>query len=558
MKQLLYILIFFILSLPTQAQFLEEITVKEPLSVVQSRAQSDFAQDAILTHAMFYGVEYQGIKLEMNIDNGKANGWVYRFYSASQDASAWFVGVKVTILGFQGVKLALDTLSNNMPISLGTTVLVEPWVDSPAALQGSKDGGAATFITQHSDARVLLALIMNNPVQNSFVPMGQYWLMRYGSSTDTLNCLVHAESGLAYRCLGGNSPQITSLPRTTGRVGEPYLYTVTAWGTPAPTFALTTSPAGMTINAASGEITWTPAVGQEGAQNVTVTASNTSGTDTQSFTITVQSSATGPRITSAPVTEAIAGKQYSYQVVTVGSPPPQYALIEKPAGMIIDAARGMVLWSPTRAHAGAHNVVIRATNNGGSDDQQFTLEVYTVPIISPVGNKITGPNKPWWYALEVDARPYPTFILNSAPANMVIDTGWGFITWTPDDTQLGTHVVLVQATNRAGTHQQSFEITVDIAASATPLTQPTSWKVSELWPAPVTDNAFVSLSTEQAGFITLDIIDALGRAVSIEQRELSTGRTEMSLPAAQLPNGLYLLRMSMNGETAARRFVVMK
>jgi len=556
MKLLLFCLLLIAFIAPAQAQFLEQITVQEPLSMVKSRAQTDFAPDAVLTHAMFYGVDYQSIRLEMDIATGKANGWVYRFYSPAQDASSWFIGVKVTILGIQAIKFDLDTLTNNIPISLGTTPLGDTWVDSDAALQGSKDGGADAFIQQHPETRVLLALVMNNPVQNAYVPMGQYWLMRYGANTDTLNCLVHAETGLPFRCLGGNAPQITSLPHTTARVGDLYQYTVTAWGTPPPAYALTTSPAGMTIDAVSGLISWTPAVGQEGQRDVTVSATNPSGTDTQSFTITVQGSATGPTITSTPVTEAIAGKQYTYQLTSAGSPPPQYSLLENPTGMIIDPTRGTIYWTPTRANAGAHSVRIRATNTGGSTEQQFTLEVYKAPIIAAVGNKITGPNLPFWYSLEVDARPQPTFKLNAAPVGMAIDSVWGGITWTPTDAQLGTHVVLVQATNRAGMHQQSFEIVVDATVSVPDLSQPVSWKLAAVWPSPVRESANVSVTTRGAGLLRVELFDALGRSVSSMTQDVHSGSTLLSLPTADLTNGHYLLRLSLNGETATRRLVI--
>jgi hypothetical protein len=556
MKQLLYCLFFLAFTVPAGAQFLEQITVKEPLSLVQSRAHSDFAPDAVLTHAMFYGVEYQGVRLEMDVTNGKASGWVYRYYSPAQNASAWFVGVKVTILGYQAIKFDLDTLSNNVPVDLGSTPLGDTWVDSDAALQGSKDGGAETFLQQHPDTRMLLALIMNNPVQNGYVPMGQYWLLRYGSSTDTLTCLVHAETGLPFRCLSGNAPLITSLPHTVARVGEPYQYIVTAWGTPSPTYALTTSPAGMTLHPTSGVITWTPATGQEGPQNVTVTAVNPSGSDAQSFTIAVQGSATGPRITSTPVTEAIAGKPYTYQLASSASPPPQYALVESPQGMIIDAVRGTVYWSPTRAHAGAHNVRIKASNSGGDTEQAYVLEVYKAPIISAVSNKITGPNLPFWYSLEVDARPQPAFKLNAAPAGMEIDTAWGFITWTPTDAQLGTHVVLIQATNRAGMHQQSFEIVVDATVSVPDLSQPQSWKVASVWPSPARESANISVSTRSAGLLRVELFDALGRSVSSMTQDVHSGSTLLSLPTADLTNGHYLLRLSLNGETATRRLVI--
>jgi uncharacterized repeat protein (TIGR02543 family) len=83
------------------------------------------------------------------------------------------------------------------------------------------------------------------------------------------------------------APSITSTPVTTANELVPYSYTVTATGNPAPAFSLSVAPAGMTINASTGVISWTPAVGQAGAQSVTVTAANSEGSDSQSFIITV-------------------------------------------------------------------------------------------------------------------------------------------------------------------------------------------------------------------------------------------------------------------------------
>jgi hypothetical protein len=85
----------------------------------------------------------------------------------------------------------------------------------------------------------------------------------------------------------GTAPQITSTPVTSATQGQPYSYQVTASGSPAPTFSLTTAPTGMTINSTSGLITWTPAV-LPGAYPVTVQAENGAGSPaTQSFSVQV-------------------------------------------------------------------------------------------------------------------------------------------------------------------------------------------------------------------------------------------------------------------------------
>lgn len=83
------------------------------------------------------------------------------------------------------------------------------------------------------------------------------------------------------------TPTITSTPVVQVSVNQPYTYDVDASGSPAPTFALLTNPAGMTIDPVSGIISWTPNSSQVGFHAVEVEASNSSGTDTQSFTVEV-------------------------------------------------------------------------------------------------------------------------------------------------------------------------------------------------------------------------------------------------------------------------------
>lgn len=81
-------------------------------------------------------------------------------------------------------------------------------------------------------------------------------------------------------------PVFTSLP-PFGSVaaGTTFNYGVSSQGNPAPTFSISIAPPGMTIS--NGLISWTPNFTQIGTFNVTVTASNTSGSVDQSFQITV-------------------------------------------------------------------------------------------------------------------------------------------------------------------------------------------------------------------------------------------------------------------------------
>jgi hypothetical protein len=95
------------------------------------------------------------------------------------------------------------------------------------------------------------------------------------------------------------APVITSTAILSATVGVAYSYQVTATdanGGPF-TFALDAAPAGMTISA-TGLITWTPIVGQEGPQAVTVRVTdNTALFATQPFSVTVAAAPTGPAVT---------------------------------------------------------------------------------------------------------------------------------------------------------------------------------------------------------------------------------------------------------------------
>jgi lysophospholipase L1-like esterase len=66
-----------------------------------------------------------------------------------------------------------------------------------------------------------------------------------------------------------------------------YTYDATAIGFPNPTYGLVNNPSGMTINSITGVITWNSPV--SGSYPITVTASNSSGTVNQDFTLTVGS-----------------------------------------------------------------------------------------------------------------------------------------------------------------------------------------------------------------------------------------------------------------------------
>ena len=109
-------------------------------------------------------------------------------------------------------------------------------------------------------------------------------------------------------------PVITSFPGFSVTTGATYSYTVTATDpdSDAVTFSLVTRPDGMTINATTGVVTWTPT--SAAVENVVVEARDAHGAiATQGFAVSVRDNRP-PVISSTPSRTTVAGGTYRYAV----------------------------------------------------------------------------------------------------------------------------------------------------------------------------------------------------------------------------------------------------
>ncbi|OQZ02353.1 MAG: hypothetical protein B6D35_01240, partial [Candidatus Brocadia sp. UTAMX2] len=116
------------------------------------------------------------------------------------------------------------------------------------------------------------------------------------TQTTTYTLTVEGDSGTASDNVTVqimHSPVITSNPFLFAMKGEPYAYNATATDPDRGdvlAFSLDAAPSGMTINAESGVVSWTPTPDQVGENEATVRVQDQGGLyDTQAFTITVAS-----------------------------------------------------------------------------------------------------------------------------------------------------------------------------------------------------------------------------------------------------------------------------
>jgi len=286
---------------------------------------------------------------------------------------------------------------------------------------------------------------------------------------------------------GNVAPQITSTPITTARVGVAYAYRVTATDANGDNlrYSLSRAPSGMTINATTGQIAWTPTAAQIGNRSVTARVTDPAGLSaSQAFTIAVSAANAAPQITSTPVTTATVGIAYAYRVIATdpNGDTLAYSLTQAPAGMTIAATTGQITWTPTSAQTGSQAVTARAVDPGGlAAVQSFTVTVSganTAPQItsSPVTVATVGAA----YAYRVTATDANgdtlTYSLTQAPAGMVINSVSGQISWTPTSAQTGSQAVTARVADPGGlAATQSFTVSVSSATVSPQIGN--SWRI---------------------------------------------------------------------------------
>lgn len=224
--------------------------------------------------------------------------------------------------------------------------------------------------------------------------------------------------------------------------------------------------AGMTINSASGLITWTPVNGGPASVNVVVTVTDGTSSPTLSWTITVAATNDPPVIVSfAPATTGTEDVPFSYQVTVTDIDDDAgvagnifYQLSGAPAGMSISAL-GLITWTPQDtqlATPGPTNIgPITLTVDDGNEDSStptignngvktFSIVVTSVndaPVIGAIADQSVTEKSTVTLTPSVsdpdDANDGSNLVWSlpaGSPAGMTISNAWGKlgrITYTP-------------------------------------------------------------------------------------------------------------------------------
>ena len=299
--------------------------------------------------------------------------------------------------------------------------------------------------------------------------------------------------------LNNSAPLIVSLPLLHATAGQPYEYNLAA-DDPDGDFVnwrLLSGPRGMSLDAATGALRWTPTLDQLGTNAVTVEAQDAFlATAAQSWQIDVGCLNRPPQITSVPPTQAQADDFYLYPLRAQDADGDALAFSfvatnEIPAGMTLSnlvsadmegittnlAASGvggaLIRWTPTTNQVGTYVIRVRVSDGrGGAATQTYNLYVADLsanhaPIIVSTPQRGATLGRTYTYALHATDADGDTMTLQSLlplPAGAAFTPSSGgdaVLSWIPSPAQLGPQEFILAARDPAGASAaQRFFVTV--------------------------------------------------------------------------------------------------
>ncbi|MBS3804676.1 MAG: putative Ig domain-containing protein [Oleiphilaceae bacterium] len=165
---------------------------------------------------------------------------------------------------------------------------------------------------------------------------------------------------------------------------EPYSYTLQAMDPDGDslTWELLSGPSGMTLNAITGALTWTPT--QAGVQQVTVTVTDSKGaTAGSTFGINVTGDTALPRLGNVPRAQAEVDKPYVYRVVAIDADgfAVDLQILSAPEGMVLADENGIptIRWTPAEGDCVKSVTLELEDRFGQTAEAQWDIQVLAAP-----------------------------------------------------------------------------------------------------------------------------------------------------------------------------------
>ena len=260
----------------------------------------------------------------------------------------------------------------------------------------------------------------------------------------------------------------TSLPNGTKET--PYTVTLAA-NVSGATWSVSsgTLPAGLTLDPSTGEISGIPT--SSGAFTFTLTASNSAGSDSRTFMLTIESVAGAPMITTPQDLGTFQHLQdVSVQLEATGATPITWTAMGLPSWLTFDAESATISGT-TPSRSGETSFTVVAANAAGKDSRKFTLKVksstseITAPSITTASLDDGKAGELYNVTLDATGTSPLTWTATGLPDGLTLNTS-GKLTGVPKVS--GTFTVVVTAENSVGNDTKEYTLTIAESDKVTP------------------------------------------------------------------------------------------
>lgn len=273
-------------------------------------------------------------------------------------------------------------------------------------------------------------------------------------------------------------PAIASANNTTFTLNQAGSFQIVATGSPVLTYSYTGAfPTWASLNSSTGVISGTPTDSVGSPFGFTLTVSNSAGSASQGFTLTVQA---GPVIATHPANQTVAaGQNATFSVVATGTPAVaghQWQRSTDSGGTWSDIVEGgsysgttssTLLVAGTSATMNGHQFRVRVLNAVGTTTSNVaTLSVTQLPVFASANTTTFVVGQFGSFTVQATGSPAPSYSYTGAfPSWAGLNSATGVISGTPTDVTGSPFNFTLTATNSGGSVSQSFTLVV----STTPL-----------------------------------------------------------------------------------------